>query len=905
MSRTGISTLWGKFIVLIAVCGWCLSGQAKYSGGSGEPNDPYQIATPEDLNDIGNHTEDWDKHFILVNDVNLAQYTGTQFRIIGNYATKFTGVFDGNDHKVWNFTWSSTGGNCIGLFGYTGGSAHIKNLGMENVNVNASDADDVGAIVAENDGTIANCYCKGRVAGDYVAGGFVCSNRGTINSCYSEVTVSGNKYVGGLAGSNGRGAEIKNSHSSGNVYVVGYGAYCIGGLAGWNGGTISDSYFNGSVSGKEEVGGLVGDNSGTIVGCYSNADVAGTYEVGGLVGENGSSASLITLCKSMGIVNGGSRTGGLVGFNFDGGRVSSCYSTATVSGSDDVGGLVGENAYSFVAYSYSRGNISGGRTVGGFVGFNRDGAICIACYSTGSVTGETDAGGFVGREDDYGLSTACFWDVNTSERTTSAGGAGKTTAEMQDVNTFLEVGWDFGGETGNGTCNFWQMPESGGYPVLSISNGYIPGEPSGSGTEADPYIITDANELGTVWYRPLACYVMANDIDLAGMNWSAPVVPWFSGVFDGNDYVIRNADVNVPGSDYVGLFGYLGMDGQIRSLGVEDTSVIGGYAVGGLVGENEGTVSACYSTGSVSGSSSVGGLVGYNYEGTISNSYSTGSVSGTGYNVGGLVGANVSGDITNCYSTGSVSGSSSVGGLVGMTDYYYTGTISDCYSTGSVSGSSSVAGLVGYNVGVTMNCYSTGSVTGTDSVGGLVGRNGYYERYCHEVCDEWGCYEQCEDDYDPGWIYNCYSTGKVSGGSGIGGLVGVQVYGEVEDSCWDIETSELSTSARGTAKTTAEMKTQSTFTSEGWDFIGETANGTADIWRMCVDGVDYPRLRWEYVQGGDFACPDGINGGDLEVLCQDWLSTYPQALYGADANGDKEVTFADFDILADHWLSGL
>ena len=94
------------------------------------------------------------------------------------------------------------------------------------------------------------------------------------------------------------------------------------------------------------------------------------------------------------------------------------------------------------------------------------------------------------------------------------------------------------------------------------------------------------------------------------------------------------------------------------------------------------------------------------------------------------------------------------------------------------------------------------------------------------------------------------------------------------------------------------MKTQSTFTEAGWDFLGETINGPNDIWRMCLDGVDYPRLTWEYVQGGDFACPDGVNGGD-------WLSTYSQALYGADANGDKEVTFADFAILAERWLSGL
>ena len=48
------------------------SVQAKYSGGTGEPNNPYQIADANDMNDIGNHPEDWDKHFVMVNDINLA-----------------------------------------------------------------------------------------------------------------------------------------------------------------------------------------------------------------------------------------------------------------------------------------------------------------------------------------------------------------------------------------------------------------------------------------------------------------------------------------------------------------------------------------------------------------------------------------------------------------------------------------------------------------------------------------------------------------------------------------------------------------------------------------------------------------------------------------------------------------
>jgi hypothetical protein len=156
-------------------------------------------------------------------------------------------------------------------------------------------------------------------------------------------------------------------------------------------------------------------------------------------------------------------------------------------------------------------------------------------------------------------------------------------------------------------------------------------------------------------------------------------------------------------------------------------------------------------------------------------------------------------------------------------------------------------------------------------------------------------------------ISACYSTGAVTGGVGsldIGGLCGLN-YDTVTCCFWDIQTSRLDTSSGGTPKTTVEMKTQSTFTSDGWDFLGEAANGTEDTWRMCVDGLHYPRLTWEYGQGGDFACPDGVNGGDLEVLCGGWLWSYSQAFYGADANGDNHVTFADFAILAQHWLSGL
>lgn len=69
--------------------------------------------------------------------------------------------------------------------------------------------------------------------------------------------------------------------------------------------------------------------------------------------------------------------------------------------------------------------------------------------------------------------------------------------------------------------------------------------------------------------------------------------------------------------------------------------------------------------------------------------------------------------------------------------------------------------------------------------------------------------------------------------------------GWVNASFWDTQTSFQTYSSGGSGITTSKMKTRSTFTNAGWDFVGESANGTADIWKMNADGLDYPRLSWE------------------------------------------------------------
>ena len=343
------------------------TAEAKYSGGTGEPNDPYIIETAEDLNNIGNHPEDFNKCFLMVADINLSGYTGTQFNIIGYYIdyydnAPFTGVFDGNDHKVLNFTWTSNGIDYIGLFGCVGTGGQIKDLGLVNVDVNAGTGLYVGGLVGYNYASISNCYSTGRVIGNF-SGGLVGLNIGPINNCYSTGNVSGAvdwTSVGGLVGANAYYGAITNCYSAGNVT----GGWEVGGLVGRNDGTISKCYATGAVSGDYcYTGGLVGDNSSTITNCYSTGSVSGNNYVGGLVGYN-------------------------VGYDYEGdyrSTITNCYSTGNVFGVGFVGGLVGKNGDYSVFWDPEVGWI----TVD-------DPGFIYNCYSTGSVTGSNRVGGLVG-----------------------------------------------------------------------------------------------------------------------------------------------------------------------------------------------------------------------------------------------------------------------------------------------------------------------------------------------------------------------------------------------------------------------------------------------------------------------------------------------------------------------------
>ena len=163
--------------------------------------------------------------------------------------------------------------------------------------------------------------------------------------------------------------------------------------------------------------------------------------------------------------------------------------------------------------------------------------------------------------------------------------------------------------------------------------------------------------------------------------------------------------------------------------------------VGGIVGDNYGTIKSCSSAVTVRDGKTTGGIAGSNYS-EITDCRSTGTVtsgSGSGYSyTGGVVGYNEGATITACYSTGAITGSSdgSTGGVAGANISKVgsgNGQIIACYSTGTVSGTGDVGGVVGWNssYNIVTACYHAVGKVGDSLGGGVVGDNSGIVTACY------------------------------------------------------------------------------------------------------------------------------------------------------------------------------
>ncbi len=642
---------------------------AEFAGGTGTADDPYQIATAEQLCSIGSDPNLLDKHFVLIAEIDLdpnlpggkvfdraviASTADGIDPITDFHGTAFSGVFDGNDHTISNLT--IQGGSCLGLFGQISGA--VQNVGMTNAKILGT-GDSIGALTGANLGVVTRCHSTGVVAGNSLVGGLVGHNDGgrVVLCCNNAAIAAAGDSVGGLVG----------YHDAGSVAV---------------------SYSTGAVSGHRYIGGLVGRDRVAVVSCcYSLGEVTGRMDVGGLVGQNW--IGCVTQCYSTGAVNGESTFGGLVGSNVDEtgspGGVIGCFWDIETSGqpASDAGTGVPtvqmQNVSTFLAAGWD----------------------------------------FV---DETANGTCNYWQISAGEYPTLCCQAGVSpampegegTAEepylIRDAND-LGVVWvdpaahyrlaasvDLAGITWSMAVIPWFEGtfEGNGYVVSNLhieGNGYL-----GFFGQSTPDAVISNLGLEAVVVNGTANYVGG----LVGCHAGRIDASYCSGTFTAISYV-------------GGLVGE--NDGEIKAS--HATAVISGSCdAGGLVGHNRrGRITASCAGGTVDGVASVGGLVGANYHGSINTSSSAATASGFRGHIGGLAGYN-SGSIAASRSCGAVHGVDYLGGLVGG-NY---GDIANCYSRSPVSGHAAIGGLVGYHAGTLVTSCSTGVVTGSSQdAGGLVG----------------------------------------------------------------------------------------------------------------------------------------------------------------------------------------
>ncbi|GEM_PF-4684400 len=374
---------------LITVCVVAFPACAKYGGGSGTANEPYQIAAAADLIALGENPEDYGKHFKLTADIDMNDVSSADWPGIGGGGIAFRGTFDGAGNSILHFTSVSHGRQDVGLFGQVRGpEAEIRDLRLVAPYVDAGTGNYVAALV-------------GRLSS------------GTITGC-----------------------RIERAYVAGDTFV--------GGLAGWSGGIISQCSLDGDIQGRHTTGGLVGINGpdAEIRDCHAEAHVTGTTRLGGLVGACW--LAQIHNCSTAGQIDGQSYIGGLVGAS-EGAIVDNCYSTMSTSGLSLAGGLVGQNAWSCdcsrgskfseIRTCYAAGRVSAETDVGGLVGLNGEGCIVERSFWDLETSGQASSDGGAGLTTAEMQAVATYlqagWDFTE-----------ETENGTEDIWWILE-GWDY------------------------------------------------------------------------------------------------------------------------------------------------------------------------------------------------------------------------------------------------------------------------------------------------------------------------------------------------------------------------------------------------------------------------------------------------------------------------------
>ncbi len=557
------------------------------------------------------------------------------------------------------------------------------------------------------------------------------------------------------------------------------------------------------------------------------------------------------IVKNLSVENAILANSGLADYNL--GLIDHCSITGTVTGDSilSIGGLVNTNDGA-ILNSFSEADVTGEIFVGGLAGLN-NGAIWN-CYATGDVTeelyGDDDdsAGGLVGWNG--GSVRNCFanGDVTGTDYVGGLVGKNRGTVSVCYASGLVDGVGELGGLVGGSSGNYEQGQVVRSYYLIQPYHHYdnYIGE---SSTDSEMRMqesfvrwdFAGESENGTneTWQMPAG----GGYPELAMFHRSVPV-PLSGGGTEGDPYAITSAAE-------LGMIPWypLGSCFELKS----DIDLAEMYwscpAVPYLDGHFYGNGHVIRNMRMYSGG----------YLGLVGIIGTGGRVENLGMEDVNFVGEQDGAAGICCVNHGIIHGSYSNGRVESrdILNFFYTG------------------GLAGFSDGMIKNCYSTAEAILGNTSRGFVG-------------------------YNEGQVIRCY------GGETLGRF---SSRGLVKGYFWDVDTSGVADVPSSYVDysgmiglTTSEMKQRDSFTDSGWDFVGEDGNGTGDEWRMCMDGVEYPRLWWEF--GADVACEDGVDYGDFGVVAREWQSMEGDGGWydNVDVNFDGVVDFGDVVIIGKHWL---
>lgn len=638
----------------------------------------------------------------VVKDVNIYSGTFTGTTTAGAVAGENNGRIEG----------IVTFGNTVTSNGNAGGIVGVNNNGGT-----VDDVESTGSVIAGSSSA--------------VAGGLVATNDGGLANSFSDsavtvetgVTLDGkNTALGGVVGINNGNVQYVDSLGVTNGGAT--GSSNIGGIIGTNNGNMYSGYNESIVSGANNVGGIIGTNAADkkVENVVNATGVEGKDNVGGLVGVNSGS---ITNGRNNGTITGVKYVGGMVGSNEQGATLKNLVndSSASITGEQYVGGIAGDNAGTITTGNeetdetvnlINRGTITGQQYVGGVAGSN-SGTITnanndvelnvkdknqtaqyfggIAGVNTGTINkatntadvnadGATYVGGIVG-ENDGTLENMAGNSGNVTGKDYVGGVAGKNNAVNNDPLNGVEAsntGTVFA--TGGGAGGIFAVNNANITNSKLTNNGTVIGN-GGNGT-GGIFGVNTGN---------ISTSSLINEVDgqVIGTNNVGGLIGVNTGNIEGGRYTVAGEDAGMyinkiynNGVINVGTYIYNNQNGEYEFKAGR------GSNIGGLIGDNKGSLTAGYNTGAInaSGSTNVGGIAGSN-SGKIDQVFNTvmvkpgsnqdDAIEG-GTNVGGLVGNN-GGTLSNAYNTTSeVNGNAvSTGNLVGTN----SGTVQYVYGVAS------------------------------------------------------------------------------------------------------------------------------------------------------------------------------------------------------------------------------